>query len=131
MGDRNLIKYSITLLVVAIICIAVGGISLSRNLNREDGRVIRDFGVTEKVSAISDENLKLKNKNKELSDLNLSLVQENERLTEEKVKNTAEIEAYNLYVSYKNGETDFSYREFTEKINGLNISDQLKTRLTK
>lgn len=129
MKDKNLIKYSISLLVVAILFIAIGGISLSRNLNREDGRVIRDFGITETVNQISDENLNLKTKNKELTELNTNLVKENEVLNGEKVRLSEELEAYKLYYAYKNGETNDSYEEYVQKINALDITEELKKQL--
>lgn len=59
-------KYSLALIVVAVIFIAIGALSLSRTSGLADNRVFQSINIKEKIAQLSDENLELNTKLKEL-----------------------------------------------------------------
>ena len=131
-NEKNLIKYSITLLVVAMICILIGGISLSRSINRGDDRIIRNFNSNDKVQEVSNQNLALTQENNRLNGEIEKLTAEKEEILKEKESVVNEKEAYRLYIqAQKIKETDKEkYDEIMNNINNLEISDELKNELT-
>ncbi|MBO5452993.1 MAG: hypothetical protein J6A69_03400 [Clostridia bacterium] len=131
-NEKNLIKYSITLLVVAMICILIGGISLSRSINRGDDRIIRNFNSNDKVQEVSNQNLALTQENNRLNGEIEKLTAEKEEILKEKESAVNENEAYRLYIqAQKIKETDKEkYDEIMNNINNLEISDELKNELT-
>lgn len=131
-NEKNLIKYSITLLIVAMICILIGGISLSRSINRGDDRIIRNFNSNDKVQEVSNQNLALTQENNRLNGEIEKLTAEKEEILKEKESVVNENEAYRLYIqAQKIKETDKEkYDEIMNNINNLEISDELKNELT-
>ena len=77
--DKNFRTYSLSLLLVAIFFIAIGGISLSRNAVKDDNKIFQNFNAKEKVAVLSDENLRLDTENSELSKENENLKSNLER----------------------------------------------------
>ena len=59
-------KYSLALIVVAVIFIAIGALSLSRTSGLADNRIFQSINIKEKIALLSDENLALDTKIKEL-----------------------------------------------------------------
>lgn len=84
--DKNFWTYSLSLLLVAVLFIAIGGISLSRNAVKDDNKIFQNFNAKEKVSILSNENLRLDSENKTLSSENETLKSELES-----VKQSAEM----------------------------------------
>lgn len=75
-----------SLLLVAVIFIAIGGISLSRNAVKDDNKVFQNFNAKEKVAVLSDNNLRLDKENK-------VLLKENEALKSELEESKAKTDA--------------------------------------
>ena len=128
--EKNLIKYSLSLLVVAMVFIAIGGISLSRSINRGDERVMKNFNVNDKIKQISEENLNLTRENKSLR-VEIEETKKSHEAEKTILKNR--IQAYELYVKaqgFKEEEPE-KYEKIMEQIKTLEINEKLKERLTK
>ena len=132
-NERNLIKYSITLLIVAIICITIGGISMSRSINRGDGRVMRNFNANDKVKEISSQNLELTQENIKLKSEIEVLNTQKEEISKEKETIQKEKTAYEIYFEASNiKESDEEkYESLINSIKEMDISEELKNKLTK
>ena len=59
-------KYSLALLLVAVILIIIGAISLSRTSKHQDNRVFSTLNAKENIALLSDENVKLTERGNEL-----------------------------------------------------------------
>ena len=131
-NERNLIKYSVTLLIVAIICIAIGGISMSRSINRGDERVMRNFNANDKVKEISNQNLTLTQENARLKNEINVLNTQKEEISKQKENALKEIKAYEIYFeALKIKESDKTkYDELINSIKNMEISQELKNKLT-
>ena len=77
---KNLYLYSLAIIVVAMVFIVIGGISLSKNVTKEDNQINLNLNAKDKVIALNEENLKLLTENKELKEELESLKSENEQL---------------------------------------------------
>ncbi len=77
---KNLYLYSLAIIVVAMVFIVIGGISLSKNVTKEDNQINLNLNAKDKVIALNEENLKLLTENKELKEELESLISENEQL---------------------------------------------------
>ena len=70
-------KYSLALIVVAVIFIAIGALSMSRTSGMEDNRIFQSINIKEKIAQLSDENLALTEKVKGL-DVKLAELEKSE-----------------------------------------------------
>ncbi len=130
-NEKNLIKYSVTLLIVAIICIAIGGISMSRSINRGDERVRRNFNANDKVQQVSNQNLMLTQENAALKNELNDLKTEKEEIVKEKDNALNEIKAYEIYLQaleIKDSDEE-KYKELINSIKEMDISRELKEKL--
>ena len=131
-NEKNLIRYSISLLVVAMACIAIGGISLSRSINRGDGRVMQNFNVKEKVAHISQDILRLTRENSQLKIDVENIKAAEEKAVKEKTALENKVKAYELYLSaleLDEEETE-KYEEIMNEIKTLEIDEELKKQFT-
>lgn len=108
-----------SLLLVAVIFIAIGGISLSRNAVKDDNRVFQNFNAKEKVAVLSDNNLRLDKENK-------GLIKENEALKAELEDSKTKIDAVEKLIKAEDliasGETE-NAKTLLEELDASKLSE--------
>jgi hypothetical protein len=124
MREKNLVKYAVTLLVVAIICIAIGGISMSRSIVRTDRENKGTLNAVNKVAEISEANMILTGENK-------ALKEEASKYASRAAVLEKENRAYSLYYEMQNTLEGPVKESIREEILKLDIDQELKTKLTK
>ncbi len=90
-------KYAICLLVVGVILVAIGGLSVSRTTIANKRELALNMTYKEKVAAISNENLTLKQENKTLKEENQTLT-DTANLQEKKAQTAEAFIKMSIYV---------------------------------